>query len=259
MPQDADVASNLAQVRRRLQAAAHRAHRDSTTVTLVAVSKTFPPESIRAAVAAGQHVFGENRVQEALAKMDALADLEIEWHLIGHLQSNKAKKAAAAFQWIESVDSQSLLERLDAAAAAAATRPVVLVQLDLAGEVTKHGAVEDSASQLIAAAAAAPHLDLRGLMLVPPFPENPEASRPWFRRLREFRDRLVLDGIPADQLRELSMGMSHDFDIAIEEGATMVRVGTAIFGTRGPAENPDAAHPSEASGSPDTRRSTDQD
>jgi pyridoxal phosphate enzyme (YggS family) len=234
MPDVAEIGRNLAHVRRRIGAAARRAGRDPASITLVAVSKTFPPESIRAAVAAGQHVFGENRVQESAQKIETLADLDLEWHLIGHLQSNKARKAVTAFRWIESVDSLPLLARLDAAAEGAAIPPVILIQVDLAHEATKHGAAEDAVRPLVDAAANARHLDLRGLMLVPPYPDTAEASRPWFQRLRVLRDRLVTAGRPADRLAVLSMGMSHDFEVAVAEGATLVRVGTAVFGTRAP-------------------------
>jgi pyridoxal phosphate enzyme (YggS family) len=160
--------------------------------------------------------------------------LSLTWHLIGHLQSNKARKAAAAFAWIESLDSRELLGRIEAGARAAGVRPRVLVQVDLAHEDTKFGAEESAAIELVRAAAGSDAVDLRGLMIVPPFPNDPEDSRPWFRRLRELRDRLVESGVPADRLAELSMGMSHDFEVAIEEGATIVRVGTAIFGRRTP-------------------------
>jgi pyridoxal phosphate enzyme (YggS family) len=177
-------------------------------------------------------VFGENRVQEAASKMDRLADLPIEWHLIGHLQSNKAKRAAASFACIQSVDSLDLIDRLDRAAADSDRRPRILIQVDLAHENTKHGADEDAVTPLAVAAAQARSLDLRGLMIVPPNPVRPEDSRPWFRRLRALRDRLVASGLPPACMAELSMGMSHDFEIAIEEGATIVRVGTAIFGDR---------------------------
>lgn len=232
MPPQADIAEHLEAVRRRIDAAAQRAGRRPTDITLVAVSKTFPAEAVRRAAAAGVRAFGENRVQEGLQKIEEVADPSLEWHLIGHLQSNKAKRAAAAFQWIESVDSLELLQRLDRAAGDAARRPRVLVQVDLAGEATKHGVPAGEAAALVEAATKCESLDLRGLMLVPPFPDNPEDSRPWFRQLRELRDRLVRDGLPAERLAELSMGMSHDFEIAIEEGATIVRVGTAIFGGR---------------------------
>lgn len=235
MPQDADIALRLERVRRRIDAAAQRAGRPPASITLVAVSKTFGPDAVRAAAAAGQRVFGENRVQEAAAKIDALRDLDLDWHLIGHLQTNKAKKAVAACAWIESVDRVELLEKLDAAAVELGVRRSILLQVDLAHEATKHGADEAGLRPLADAALASRALDLRGLMLVPPIPAQADDSRPWFRELRELRDRLVAGGVPADRLAELSMGMSHDFEVAIEEGATMVRVGSAIFGTRAPA------------------------
>ncbi len=235
MPLDADIATRLTHVRRRIDAAAQRAGRSPASITLVAVSKTFSADAVRAAAAAGQRVFGENRVQEAVAKIDALRDLDLDWHLIGHLQTNKAKKAAAACAWIESIDRVELLEKLDAAAVELGVRRSILVQVDLAHEATKHGADASALRPLIDAAGASRALDLRGLMLVPPIPAQAEDSRPWFRELRALRDRLVAGGVPADRLAELSMGMSHDFEVAIEEGATMVRVGSAIFGTRPPA------------------------
>jgi len=238
VPDGSTIAAALAGVHRRMRAAAERAGRDPASIRLVAVSKTFPPALVREAADAGQRDFGENRVQEGLDKITALAALGLDWHLIGHLQSNKARKAAEAFRWIHSVDRLDLVTRLDRAAADAGTRPRILVQVDLAGEATKHGATEAVAGDLVAAAAAARTLELCGLMLLPPFPDDPEDSRPWFRRLRELRDELVANGIPAASLAELSMGMSHDFAIAIEEGATIVRVGTAIFGRRAPAGGP---------------------
>jgi pyridoxal phosphate enzyme (YggS family) len=228
------VTDNLAPVRRRLEAAAHRAHRNLADIALVAVTKTVPAEIVRIAVEAGQRLLGENRVQEALTKLDALADLDVHWHLIGHLQSNKAKRAAAGFACIESIDSLPLIEKLDTAAREAGTRPTVLFQVDLAREATKHGARVDVVRSLVDAARQATALDLRGLMIVPPNPGLPEDSRPWFRQLRTLRDDLVAGGVPPACLRELSMGMSHDFEVAIEEGATTVRVGSAIFGARPP-------------------------
>jgi pyridoxal phosphate enzyme (YggS family) len=232
MPHDADIASRLQRVRRRIDAAAQRAGRSPASITLVAVSKTFGPDAVRAAASAGQRVFGENRVQEAVAKIDALGDLDVDWHLIGHLQTNKARKAASVCAWIESVDRLELLHKLDAASAELGIRRSILLQVDLAHEATKHGAAESDLRTLVDAALASRALDLRGLMLVPPIPAEAEDSRPWFRQLRDLRDRLVAGGAPADRLAELSMGMSHDFEVAIEEGATMVRVGSAIFGTR---------------------------
>ena len=233
------IASNLAEVRRSIDAAAQRSGRSPGDVRLIAVSKTFPAEDVLAAIAAGQRDFGENRVQEAVAKMDAaLAAIEptraaaVEWHLIGHLQSNKAKKAAAAFAWIHSIDSVDLVQKIDVAATDAGTRPRVLIQVDLAHEATKSGADAGDVKAIAEAALAGRAVELAGLMIVPPISANPEDARPWFRQLRALRDQLVAGGVPAAAMRELSMGMSHDFEVAIEEGATMVRVGSAIFGKR---------------------------
>ncbi len=212
--------------------AARRAGRRPDEVRLIAVSKTYPAGDVRAASAAGQIDFGENRVQEALAKIGETADLPLRWHLIGHLQSNKARRAAASFACIHSIDGVDLLEAVDRAAADAGRSPEVLVQVDLAGEPTKHGAALDAVRDLVDRARRARAVRLAGLMLLPPFLEDPEAVRPYFRQLRELRDQLCDGGVPAVLLRELSMGMSHDFEVAVEEGATMVRVGTAIFGPR---------------------------
>ena len=230
----ADIAVQLEGVRGRIAAAARRAGRHPDSVRLVAVSKTFDAGAVRAAADAGQRDFGENRVQEGLDKRDLTAALGLSWHLIGHLQSNKARKAARAFAWIESIDSLDVLARVDAAALDAAVRPRVLVQVDLAGETTKYGAPEADVPALVRAALDARGVEMAGLMLLPPFPDSPEDSRPWFRRLRDLRDRLVAGGCPRDRLAELSMGMSHDYEVAIEEGATLVRIGTAIFGRRTP-------------------------
>lgn len=227
-----DIADNVAAVRERIAAAADKAGRRAESVRLVAVSKTFPVENVRAAYDAGQRDFGENKVQEALQKIGELAELPIRWHLIGHLQSNKARKAGPAFAAIHSIDSIDLLERVDAAAADAGAAPEVLIQVDLAGEATKHGAAPDDVAAIARAARTCRAARLTGLMLLPPWSEDPEVARPYFRRLRELRDRLVDQGVDAAALRDLSMGMSHDYDVAIEEGATIVRVGTAIFGQR---------------------------
>ena len=234
MPPGADIASNLEDIGRRLRAAAARSGRNPDDILLVAVSKTVPPDVVRAAAAAGQRHFGENRVQEGLDKIGATGDLPLEWHLIGHLQSNKAKKAASAFAWIHSIDSVELLRKVDSAAVEAGTRPRVLIQVDLAREATKFGADEATVGDIAKGAMDAKAVDLRGLMIVPPIAEDPEESRPWFRRVRDLRDALVSGGIPAASLAHLSMGMSHDFEVAIGEGATMVRVGTSIFGHRAP-------------------------
>jgi pyridoxal phosphate enzyme (YggS family) len=232
VPVDAAIASNLQSVRSRIDAAARRAGRDPSQVRLIAVSKTFDADHVRAAWAAGQRDFGENKVQEALQKIDQTADMEIRWHLIGHLQSNKARKAVSAFSCIHSVDSLDLLRKLDAAAIENGTSPSVLIQLDLAGEETKFGAAIDDARRLVEQGCAARGVRLCGLMLIPPWNEDQEQTRPWFRRLRDLRDRWLAEGVPPNCLAHLSMGMSHDFEAAIEEGATLVRVGTAIFGKR---------------------------
>jgi PLP dependent protein len=226
------VAGQLALIRRRIDAAAASVGRDPSSVRLVAVSKTFPVDAVRDAHAAGQRDFGENRVQEALQKIGAATDLDIRWHLLGHLQTNKARKAAPAFAVIQSVDSPELLEKLDRAAADAGTRPELLIQVDLAREATKHGAPATEARRLLDAAARCTAARVTGLMTLPPVPDIPEDARPWFRQLRELRDRWRAEGVPAPMLAELSMGMSADFEVAVQEGATIVRVGTAIFGSR---------------------------
>jgi pyridoxal phosphate enzyme (YggS family) len=226
------IPGRLAEIRNRIADAAGRAGRLPESVRLIAVSKTHPIDAVRAAADAGQLDFGENKVQEALQKIAQSSDTRLRWHLIGHLQSNKARKAAGAVQCIHAVDSVELLRKIDESALAAGRRIEVLVQVDLALEATKHGAAVAEVPGLFAAAAGCQAAAVVGLMLLPPVAENPEDARPWFARLRHLRDELAEGGVPADRLRELSMGMSHDFAVAIEEGATMVRVGTAIFGQR---------------------------
>jgi hypothetical protein len=226
------IARRLTAIRERIAAAARSAGRDPSSVLLIAVSKTFPVAAVREAWAAGHRDFGENRVQEALRKIDDAADLPIRWHLIGHLQTNKARRAVEAFTTIQSVDSLELLEKLDRIAQEAGARPEVLIQVDLAREATKFGAPPDEVRRLFEAAGRCAAVRAVGLMTLPPQPDTPEDARRWFRQLRELRDRWMADGVPADMLRELSMGMSGDFEVAIQEGATMVRVGTAIFGSR---------------------------
>lgn len=229
------VAERLSEVRDRIAEAARRSGRAAGDITLIAVSKTFQADRVREAWAAGQRDFGENKVQEGLEKIAETPDIPSRWHLIGHLQSNKAKKAVGPFQCIHSVDSLDLLRRLDAAALAlppGTGRPEVLVQVDLAGETTKFGAPADQIGDMVRDASEARGVTMTGLMLLPPWSEDPEQTRPWFARVRALRDQLLQDGIPAAALRHLSMGMSHDYEVAIEEGATIVRVGTAIFGTR---------------------------
>ena len=226
------IADRLSEVRARVAAAAGTAGRDSSSVRLVAVSKTFPIEAVREAYAAGQRDFGENRVQEGLQKIRETTDLTIRWHLLGHLQTNKARKAAPAFAMIQSVDSVELIHKLDQAAADTHHAPELLIQVDLAGEATKYGVPPAEVPRLFEAAAACRAARVVGMMTLPPAPDTPEDSRRWFRQLRELRDTWQGSGVPAAMLRELSMGMSGDFDVAIEEGATIVRVGTAIFGSR---------------------------
>jgi pyridoxal phosphate enzyme (YggS family) len=215
-----------------MAAAAGTAGRDPSSIRLVAVSKTFPTEAVRDAYAAGQRDFGENRVQEGLQKIRETTDLTIRWHLLGHLQTNKARKAGPAFAMVQSVDSVELIQKLDAAAADAGGVPELLIQVDLAGEATKFGVPPGEVPRLFDAAAACRAAAVVGLMTLPPIPDTPEDARPYFRRLRELKDEWLAAGVPAPMLRELSMGMSGDFEVAIEEGATIVRVGTAIFGSR---------------------------
>ena len=217
----------------RIARAAERAGRNPEEITLITVSKTFDPDTIQQAVDAGALDLGENRVQEALDKVDKVKADNLRWHLIGHLQSNKARAAARAFDMIHSVESVELARRLDRVAGEEARRLSILIQVDLAGEATKSGVDERALPRVVEALDAAEHLDFRGLMVLPPFFESPEETRPYFRRLRELLEGLN-EGRPGERrLSELSMGMSHDFEVAIEEGATMVRVGTAIFGARG--------------------------
>ena len=226
------VAARLAGVRARIDAAARGAGRDPSSVRLVAVSKTFPIDAVREAYAAGHRDFGENRVQEALEKIAASADLALRWHLLGHLQTNKARKAAAAFAMIQSLDNVELLRRLDAAAAETGQTPELLVQVDLAGEATKYGARPEEVPTIFEAAASCVAARVVGIMTLPPIPETPEDARPWFRRLQDLRQGWLSAGVPPGMLREVSMGMSGDFEVAVQEGATIVRVGTAIFGSR---------------------------
>lgn len=229
----AALRARLDDVRDRIAHAARRAGRDPATVRLVAISKTFPPDAVRAAADAGQVDFGENKVQEAIEKMSAVADLPLKWHLVGHLQSNKARKAGALFDVIHSVDAAALIEKIDQGAHDAGRAVDLLIQVDLAGESTKHGARPGEVLDIVAATARCRAARLRGLMVLPPASTDPAAARPYFAALRELRLDLLSKGVNPAVLTELSMGMSHDFEVAIEEGATLVRVGTAIFGHRG--------------------------
>jgi hypothetical protein len=232
MTDPAALRARLADVRDRIARAAGRVGRDPATVRLVAISKTFTTDHVRAAADCGQIDFGENKVQEALEKMSQTADLPIRWHLVGHLQSNKAKKAGALFDVVHSVDQEAIASRLDEGASAVGRSVELLVQVDLAGEPSKHGARTDELPALFHSAASLGAARLVGLMLLPPAVEDPEQARPYFRAIRALRDDLVARGVDQSMLGELSMGMSHDFEVAVEEGATLVRVGTAIFGRR---------------------------
>jgi pyridoxal phosphate enzyme (YggS family) len=229
------IAQNIAAIRERMAAAARRAGRRPEEIALMAVSKTHPPERIREAHAAGLRLFGENRVQEFAGKTAALANLaDAEWHMIGHLQTNKAGKAAELFHAVDSVDSEKLAEKVDAAALALDKKLSVLIEINVGGEAAKSGVAPDSREleELLLAAPRFEALQFRGLMTVPPFTDDPKGARPYFRKLRELRDAIAARRLPALRMDVLSMGMSHDFEVAIAEGSTCVRVGTAIFGER---------------------------
>lgn len=232
------IAENIAEVRERILAAALRARRDPDTIALMAVSKTFSASHIREAYEGGIRMFGENRVQEFAGKAEAVRDLQqARWHMIGHLQSNKAGKAAELFDAVDSVDSLKLAEKLNDAARSVGKKLAVLVEVNVGGEAAKTGVGPDSTEldRLLSAATRLDHLEVRGLMTVPPYTEDPQRARPYFRKLRELRDQIAARNLPAVAMGTLSMGMSHDFEVAIEEGSTCVRVGTAIFGQRAKA------------------------
>ena len=216
-----DVRENCRRIVDRMQTAAARSGRPSQAVQLIAVTKTVAPDKIRQAVDAGVVHIGENRLQEALPKREALRDLELTWHFIGHLQTNKAKKVVENFDWVQCVERPELADKLNQTATNALP---VLIEVNLGGEETKSGIDADRLPGFIESFARYDRLQLRGLMTIPPYFENPEEVRPYFRKLRELGERF--------RLPELSMGMSHDFEVAIEEGATMVRIGTALFGER---------------------------
>jgi PLP dependent protein len=229
------ILENIGVIRDRIAKAARRVGRSADDVELMAVTKTHTPERIREAHVAGLRLFGENRVQEFAGKAEALLDLVgVEWHMIGHLQTNKAAKAAELFRAVDSVDSVKLAEKLDAAARELGKKVGVLIEVNVGGEVAKSGVAPDSAEleQLLIAAPRFEALEFRGLMTVPPFADDPEQARTYFRKLRELRDTIAARKLLAVSMGVLSMGMSHDFEVAIEEGSTCVRVGTAIFGER---------------------------
>jgi len=227
------LAERLAQVQSRIASAAKRAGRTRDDVQLIAVSKTHPTEVLRAAIASGVTDLGENRVQEADEKIGEVGRNAARWHLIGHLQSNKARRAVQLFDIIHSLDSAGLAEKLDRACQDLQREELpVLIQVDLGQEATKSGVAESDLPQLIEAVNSSVRLSLIGLMTLPPFFDDAELTRPFFLKLRKLRDRFASQGAFGKRVGELSMGMTHDFEVAIEEGATMVRVGTAIFGTR---------------------------
>ena len=228
------IPENIASIRDRIAAAACRAGRQPEDIALMAVSKTFPAERIREAYDAGLRMFGENRVQEFAGKANALRDLHsAEWHLIGHLQTNKATKAVELFAAVDSVDSLRLAQKLNASAQQLGKKLKVLIEINVGGEAAKSGVAPESLEleELLSAAPELEHLEFRGLMTIPPFNDDPQEARPYFRKLRDLRDQITRR-LPGFNMRELSMGMSHDFEVAIEEGSTCVRVGTAIFGER---------------------------
>ena len=229
------ISENLAAVSERINRAARGAGRPPKEIALMAVSKTQRPEHIREAYSAGQRLFGENRVQEFADKAESLQDLkDAEWHMIGHLQTNKAAKTAELFGAVDSIDSLKLAAKLDAAARVLGRKLEVLIEINVGGEAAKSGVPPNSPAldQLLMAAPQLDALVFRGLMTVPPFTVDPKGARPFFRKLRELRDAIAARRLPCVAMDELSMGMSHDFEVAIEEGSTCVRVGTAIFGER---------------------------
>jgi len=229
------IRENVAGARERIEAAARRSGRPSGDIALMAVTKTHPPEIIREAYGAGLRLFGENRVQEFAGKAGAIADLAgAEWHMIGHLQTNKAAKAVELFGAVDSVDSVKLAEKLDAAARQQGKKLSILIEINVGGEAAKSGVAPDSREleDLLLAAPRLDALEFRGLMTVAPFTDDPDGARSYFRKVRQLREAIAARKLAAVQMDTLSMGMSHDFEVAIEEGSTCVRVGTAIFGER---------------------------
>jgi pyridoxal phosphate enzyme (YggS family) len=227
----------FADVRKRIESTARACGRSPEEITLVAITKTHPAETLKAAFDLGAKDFGENRVQEAEGKIAEVGRGAVRWHLVGHLQTNKARRAVGLFDVIHSLDSAALAERLDRLCSEEDRQSLdVLVQIDLAGEVTKSGIKTPGLPILLSTLKQCPRLHLIGLMTLPPYLENPNCSRPFFKTLRELRDELQTQGHFGSAKGQLSMGMSHDFEVAIEEGATMIRVGTALFGQRGPSE-----------------------
>ena len=226
------IADNLKMVTDRIASAAKRTGRDLPYVKLVVVTKTVDVDRIREAVDAGALILGENRVQEAKEKIEKLGPIA-SWHLIGHLQTNKAKYAVKLFYLIHSVDSLELAKEIDKQAAKIGKVQDVLIEVSISGEASKAGVASENAAALVKGAAKLKNISIKGLMTMPPYSDSPEDSRPYFKKLRELSESVASENIPGVSMKELSMGMSGDFEVAIEEGATMVRVGTAIFGGRG--------------------------
>ena len=229
------ISENIVGVQEQIATAAKRAGRRDEEVALMAVTKTHPAEKIREAYEAGLRLFGENRVQEFAGKTAALADLAgADWHMIGHLQTNKAAKAVELFTAVDSVDSVKLAERLNVAAQSTGKKVAVLIEINIGGEEAKTGVAPDSAEleDLLQSAPRLESLSFGGLMTVPPFTDDSQGARPYFRKLRALRETIAARKLPGINMDVLSMGMSHDFEVAIEEGSTCVRVGTAIFGAR---------------------------
>ncbi|MBZ5704518.1 MAG: YggS family pyridoxal phosphate-dependent enzyme [Acidobacteriia bacterium] len=229
------IAENIAQVRERIDAAARRAGRKPEEISLMAATKTVPPERIREAYNAGVRLFGENRVRDFADKAKLLRDLaDAEWHMIGHLQTNKTAKAAEFFAAVDSVDSLRLAHKLNESAQLFGKKMAVLLEVNVGGEVAKSGVAPGSSEleDLLQAAPQLTSLEFHGLMTIPPFTEDPQQARPYFRRLRDLQTQIAARRLPAVRMDVLSLGMSHDFEVAIEEGSTCVRVGTAIFGER---------------------------
>jgi pyridoxal phosphate enzyme (YggS family) len=227
------VAGNLAAIREKIKAACVRAGRDPSSVKLVGVTKTVPVERIREGIEAGIEILGENYIQEAKIKKEALAGLPVSWHCIGHLQTNKAKTAIECCDWIETLDRWAIATELNRRAEGAGKKVPVLIQVNIGGEETKSGVRPDELSSFFKLARGLEALDVRGLMALPPFFDQPDRARPYFRQMRELLEKLRHEAPGPEKLVELSMGMSGDFEVAIEEGATLVRIGTALFGHRG--------------------------
>ncbi|MCK7505230.1 MAG: YggS family pyridoxal phosphate-dependent enzyme [Desulfobacterales bacterium] len=228
---ETDISSNVSLIRQRMGVACARCGRDPQSVRLMAVSKTVAPERIRQALDAGVTLLGENYVQEAREKIPAIGHVA-EWHMIGHLQTNKVKYVVNLFDWIHSVDRLELARELDKRAGQNNRRLNVLIEVNVSGEESKSGIEATQALELVRQVSLLPNINLRGLMTMPPYSDNPENSRPYFQALRKLRDDISAADIPSIHMDELSMGMTDDFEVAIEEGATIIRVGRAIFGNR---------------------------